>query len=309
VISPEVSALVTSRQADIEKRFEVPMIIAALAVIPALIIEQTATDPTAATIAWGVNALIWLSFGIEYVVLLWVAGDKWSYIRSHKLDLAIVLLSPPFLVPEAMAGLRALRALRLVRLMRATRLARAARAVRFLRVFAFAGRAVEGANRTLRRHGTHYVVAAALMTIFIAGGIFYMVESDHVSSVWDGFWWALTTVTTVGYGDIAPVSGLGRLLAFVLMLVGIGLMAVITANIASWFVMQDQKTSEHDVAARLDEIAARLGRIEARLADSLSHGEMPSEDKPDCGLGSDESGAHRHSGTSPDGGLQSLPKD
>jgi voltage-gated potassium channel len=66
------------------------------------------------------------------------------------------------------------------------------------------------------------------------------IESSNIKSFGDGLWWALTTVTTVGYGDRFPTTTEGRAIAFALMLVGISLMGVITASVAAWFVKMSQ---------------------------------------------------------------------
>jgi voltage-gated potassium channel len=66
------------------------------------------------------------------------------------------------------------------------------------------------------------------------------IESSNIKSFGDGLWWALTTVTTVGYGDRFPTTTEGRAIAFGLMLVGISLMGVITASVAAWFVKMSQ---------------------------------------------------------------------
>ena len=73
------------------------------------------------------------------------------------------------------------------------------------------------------------------------------VEGSNIKSFGDGLWWAITTVTTVGYGDRFPVTSTGRVLAVCLMLVGISLMGVITASVAAWFVKmsQDDSTTEN----------------------------------------------------------------
>lgn len=245
-----------------EKRLEIPMLIASVLVIPALLVELTATNPAAATAAWAVNALIWILFLVEYVMLLGFASDWRAYVKTHKLDLAIVVLSPPLLVPEAMSALRALRSIRVLRLMRATRVAQAARGLRFLRLFASARRAMSGANRAMSRHGTHYVITAVLVVILVAGGAFYLLEPDNVPSIWDGLWWATTTVTTVGYRDVSPETLIGKALAVVLRIVGIGLMAVITATMASWFVQQDQQPESEQLAAEVAKVRGQLDRLE-----------------------------------------------
>jgi voltage-gated potassium channel len=75
-------------------------------------------------------------------------------------------------------------------------------------------------------------------------------------------WWAVTTITTVGYGDRFPMSSAGRAVAVVLMIAGIAMFGVITATIAAYFVEQK---AEEDVASRRDQIMERLDRIEAGM--------------------------------------------
>ena len=81
-------------------------------------------------------------------------------------------------------------------------------------------------------------IAAVQITITERG-----VEGSNIKSFGDGLWWAVTTVTTVGYGDRFPTTSVGRVLAVGLMLVGISLMGVITASVAAWFVKMSQDDS------------------------------------------------------------------
>jgi voltage-gated potassium channel len=81
-------------------------------------------------------------------------------------------------------------------------------------------------------------IAAVQITITERG-----VEGSNIKSFGDGLWWAITTVTTVGYGDHFPTTTVGRFLAVGLMLVGISLMGVITASVAAWFVKMSQEDS------------------------------------------------------------------
>jgi voltage-gated potassium channel len=89
-------------------------------------------------------------------------------------------------------------------------------------------------------------------------------------NVWDGLWWAVTTVTTVGYGDVPVETDAGRIIAMAIMIAGIGFVAMLTAAAAERFVARDAEQSDHDasaahaeVLARLDEIATRLTRLES----------------------------------------------
>ena len=69
------------------------------------------------------------------------------------------------------------------------------------------------------------------------------VDGSNIKNFGDGLWWAITTVTTVGYGDRYPTTTEGRFLAVVLMIMGISLMGVITASVAAWFVKLSQEDS------------------------------------------------------------------
>jgi voltage-gated potassium channel len=82
-------------------------------------------------------------------------------------------------------------------------------------------------------------IAAVQITITERG-----VEGSNIKSFGDGLWWAVTTVTTVGYGDKFPTTSVGRVTAVGLMLVGISLMGVITASVAAWFVKMSQDDSK-----------------------------------------------------------------
>ena len=86
-----------------------------------------------------------------------------------------------------------------------------------------------------------------------------------------GLWWAIQTVTTVGYGDVVPTSTLGRLVAALVMIVGIGFLTVITAVITSTFIESARRRREgpgsDTLAAKLDQIGARLEAIEAGVKD------------------------------------------
>lgn len=97
----------------------------------------------------------------------------------------------------------------------------------------------------------------------------WIVDRDEFPNPALGLWWAVQTVTTVGYGDEVPTSVGGRLVAAVVMLVGIGFLTVVTASITAVFVESARRRLQGDrdarLDARLDDIAARLDRIEAAL--------------------------------------------
>ena len=120
-------------------------------------------------------------------------------------------------------------------------------------------------RRLLVRHNLHYAVLAIGVAVVGAAAIVYAVEEGGggtIDSFGDALWWAATTVTTVGYGDTFPVTPAGRGVSVFLMLAGITLFGVLTANIAAFFIEQEQRPDE--VAERLDEVLRRLEQLERR---------------------------------------------
>ena len=109
------------------------------------------------------------------------------------------------------------------------------------------------------------ILAALLFFIFLFGYLFYVSEPD-VRNFGDGIWWALVTITTVGYGDITPVTTLGRVVASSLMLLGLGLIATITAIVSAKFIQNfvDHHTND-DVLEKLDEMQLELDDIKKKL--------------------------------------------
>jgi voltage-gated potassium channel len=142
--------------------------------------------------------------------------------------------------------------------------------LRLIRVVAVLGNGLRRARAILTHHGLHFVLLAAVLIVFVGAGAELIFESkakgSNIHNYANALWWAITTITTVGYGDRYPVSAGGRGVAVVLMLVGIGLIGVITASVASYFVAQESETNVAEAVVQLD---ARLDRIEALLAASL----------------------------------------
>src|SRR3979411_281036 len=87
----------------------------ALLLIPVLLLEETSADPGVVGAATVANALIWLLFAVDYAIDLWRAPDRGAHVRSHWFDLALIVVSPPLLVPPEAQAVRVLRAARLLR--------------------------------------------------------------------------------------------------------------------------------------------------------------------------------------------------
>ena len=122
------------------------------------------------------------------------------------------------------------------------------------------------------------VIVTATTVVVVAGGVFMrLLDHGEYSNVWVGMWWALQTVTTVGYGDVTPKNPSGRIVAILVMLQGIAFLAITTAAITSTFVARaskereraqaaDEDDAEVRIEARLLSIDQRLDRLEAMLS-------------------------------------------
>ena len=126
-------------------------------------------------------------------------------------------------------------------------------------------------TRALRpRDAAYLVIAVWLLAVVVWGTIEHFLDKETFPTVWLGMWWALQTVTTVGYGDVVPQKGLGRAVASILLLGGLAFISVITATITSGFVAlrerRAREAGEDPVVQRLDVIAARLDGLERELS-------------------------------------------
>jgi len=158
----------------------------------------------------------WFAFALDLIYGIWKAESKKEYLKRHPLELASVLL--PFLRP-----------------------------LRLMRVISFGSLALQKVAIGRQFAITVKVAVSAVFISYIAAIQITIsertVEGSNIKTFSDGLWWAVTTVTTVGYGDRYPTTTEGRLLAVLLMITGISLVGVITASVAAWFVKlsQDEK--------------------------------------------------------------------
>ena len=125
-------------------------------------------------------------------------------------------------------------------------------------------------RKGLRPRDAAYVIAAFwAVAVVVFGVLERIVDPKTFHSVWLGMWWAVETVTTVGYGDIVPQQTVGKVIGGFLMLGGLSLLAVITAAITTGFVSraeaQGQRTRQDPVMHKLDELAVELQAVKAEL--------------------------------------------
>ena len=180
---------------------------------PAFVVE---IDPSTQRILDYVQWISWIAFAVDLLVGLILAEKKLKFLAHHPLEVVTVLL--PFLRP-----------------------------LRLLRVISFGTLVILKVAVGRQFAITLKVFLASILLAYIGAVQITItergVEGSNIKNFGDGLWWAITTVTTVGYGDRFPVTSTGRVLAVCLMLVGISLMGVITASVAAWFVKMSQDDS------------------------------------------------------------------
>ncbi len=119
------------------------------------------------------------------------------------------------------------------------------------------------------RFAAYLLGAIWVVAVVVFGVVQHLVDPDSFETVWLGMWWALQTVTTVGYGDTVPADAGGKVVASVLLLAGLSFLAVVTGVITSAFVTQAQadrrKAGEDPVLRKLDELARELASIKAEV--------------------------------------------
>lgn len=181
-------------------------------------------------------SVVWLIFVLDYVVRLAVTEDRRRFVRGNLLDLAVI----------ALPLLRPLRLLRLVALLSILNRTSAS---------------------TLRGRVVTYVVGGTVLLLLVGGLAVTDAERSApdatIRGFGDGLWWAVTTMTTVGYGDRYPVTVAGRCVAVLLMVGGIALLGVVTATLASWLVDRVAAENEAEQAATRAQVDALARQVES----------------------------------------------
>jgi voltage-gated potassium channel len=226
-----------------------PLIVAALLAIPTIVVQESDLGQFWEAVATGLDWLIWAAFAANLLIMLAVVPDRRRWLVQNPLDLLIVVLTPPFLP----VTFKLARVLPLVRLLWLVIIAH-----RLRNVFSL--------------QGLRYA-ALILFTVVVVGGVvFVAVEPGQHLSTWDGLWWAIQTVTTVTYGDIYPTSSLGRIVATVVMVVGIGFVALLTGALAQRFLYGASEgehsaagTNEAEITNKLEDLSGQIAQLQQTL--------------------------------------------
>lgn len=207
---PKKETLNTSHREELlhrmERITEMPLLVLAFVMIPLLtgpILWELSPQEESTFIA--LDYFIWAIFAIDLIIKVAISPHRLNYLRRHWLEVLVVVV--PFFRP-----------------------------LRILRIFIFGSRAWVGMRRLVN---IDFILVYGIGLVIIAATVVASVEQGEgvlIHSFADALWWAVVTITTVGYGDMVPVTTAGRAIAFILMLGGIAFFSGVTANLASFLI-------------------------------------------------------------------------
>jgi voltage-gated potassium channel len=228
--------------------FEAVVLACAVLMLPAVLIQDSSLHSPWGAVADGLGTVVWLAFTLELALTLYHADDRRAALRAHWHDaLVVVVIFPPWALLFAAFGSGWLRGWRLARL------------------WVIAARIFRAEGLLTRRRNLPYIAALTLLLVTVTGIAVHETDPGRFPNPWRGLWFAIVTVTTVGYGDTFPTSAVGRLIAAFLMVVGIGFLGLATASIAGHFVNQDAEDKHREATDKQDEILSELRRLHERL--------------------------------------------
>ncbi|MFC9892391.1 potassium channel family protein [Nocardia sp. NPDC127579] len=225
-----------SRRQHWERSTSVPMMALAVAFLGVYAWHVLDTGASPVLDAWltRIDITIWVLFAADFAIRVWLSTNRWRFLRNHPVELLIVLL-PPF---------------RPLRLLRAALLL------------------LDTLNRNTRTRARMavFVGASSVLTLLLCSLAFFDAEygapDSKVANFGDALWWSAVSVTTVGYGDVYPVTTEGRLISLILMTFGIGLISFAIGTTTSW-VMDQLKAVEASAEATDREIGLLVQEVRA----------------------------------------------
>jgi voltage-gated potassium channel len=226
---------ISPRLAMWRRRTDIPLLLIAVGSLPLLLLEVvsdrlTQNDQNFIT---GINVFVFVAFAIDYLVELSVTYKRTTYIKTQWASLLIVISQSLALLPALgfLGILRGVRALRIVGTLS--------------RIIGIGAATKEQGRQFFKEKAASVAFGLAGLTLITSAVGFTMAEDvgdgRRIHSFFDALWWSAATITTVGYGDIYPVTAAGRIIAVFTMVVGISTLAVVTARIAQFLISTESK--------------------------------------------------------------------
>ena len=193
------------------------------------------------------NWLVWLAFTGELLWLLAVVDDRWRYLKGNWLNLTIVLAGAVVLWLGVTPYQALLRSLRL-----------------FIALEVLLG--ISGTlQELLSRNKLGITLLVSLLVTAVAGLL-----AAGIANPFEGLWWAWVTVTTVGYGDVVPTTPAGRILGSLLILLGVGLFSILTANFSVYLISRSRQAITGEVEKELSRVERQVGDVRHEVQREIS---------------------------------------
>ena len=231
----------------LDRMTELPLLLLSFIMIPVLLgpfLWEDSFSTAERALFQTLDIFIWAIFAADFFLKFVITPAKLNYLKRHWLEALTVLV--PFLRP-----------------------------LRILRIVLFGARAIRGARRLAN---VDFLIVYAIGIVVIAATVVAGVERGHdsINSFTDALWWSVVTATTVGYGDMTPITPVGRGMAVLLMLVGIGLFGGLTANFASTIFRTDDNV-EANTELLLDEMRELREELK-ELKERIDSADLPSRE-------------------------------
>ena len=224
--------------ARLDNLTELPLLLLSFIMVPVLLgpmLWEGSFSTAEKALFHTLDIFIWAIFAADFLLKLAITPAKWRYLKTHWLEALVVLI--PFIRP-----------------------------LRIIRLILFSARAIKATRRRLVN--VNFLLVYAIGIVVVAATIVTVAEQgqNSIDSYTDALWWSVVTATTVGYGDMTPVTPVGRGMAVLLMLVGIGLFGGLTANFASTIFRTDD-----NVEANTEQLLAEMKAM--RTGDEPTQGQ------------------------------------
>ncbi|WP_268913382.1 potassium channel family protein [Lentilactobacillus sp. SPB1-3] len=205
--------------------------------------------------------LTWIVFFFDYVVRFWFAKSKKDFLIQNMFDLIALIPSHPVFA--------------------FFRISRIIQIIRYYHLFwklGWSGKFTKSFHRFFYDTGFIYLLSISLVIVIFSSLIFAAFEHDSLEK---SLWWAITTATTVGYGDVTPTTGGGKIISAVLMLGGIGFIGLLTSTITDFFTDQDQEDEQTKSIQQLANQVEHLSKQVAKMQKTLNanQGKQPAKKK------------------------------
>ena len=188
---------------------------------------------------------LWFIFVVDYFVQLYYAEDNLQYIQDHILELiAIIPFDSVF------------------RFLQIGRLARLFRLVKVARIFALSNRFWDTLNKLLHTNSLSKVLMLNVSAVLVASGVLSIIEKK---SFFDALWWSIVTMTTVGYGDIVPTDTVSKIMAILLMLIGICTFGMVASTITRFFTDNERETKMDILLVKIEEQGLKIQELEKKI--------------------------------------------